>query len=155
MAIKSILAEFGDQGEHGKVYLGGAEALNLLGSVSASVSLPTAWADKLDEFLRCQSGETFRLGGFDIVRTGYYVKAKGMSFTETQHGDGGSAYWELGQHEKRGQVHLPGGDDRVGKSCRCATSSENVPDPIFAEGVRVGVADGNFSYAFDAAGAPR
>ncbi|WP_172328744.1 hypothetical protein [Mangrovicoccus sp. HB161399] len=99
MAILGLLAEFGEGGANGKVFLGGATALNMLGTTSATKSgnIPANWLKKLDTFIGCSSeGGTFRLAGTTIIREGFYVKAEGIVFKETEHGSKGPAYWELG-----------------------------------------------------------
>lgn len=100
MAILSIKAEFGAAGANGIVFLGGAKALNVLGEVTSSPNLPDAWARKLKAFIDCGDGESFPLGGREIVKTGYYVKAKGIVFKQTDHGSKGPAYWELAENVK-------------------------------------------------------
>ncbi len=95
MAITSIRADIGVGGANGIVFLGGTTALNMLGEVSAGCSVPDTWKGKLNAFLACKDGQTFTLGGHEIIRTGFYVKVKELKFTETEHGDKGPAYWEL------------------------------------------------------------
>lgn len=95
MAITSIKAEIGVNGANGIVFLGGTTALNMLGEVSSGCSVPETWKAKLNTFLSCKDEESFTLGGCDIIRTGFYVKARNMQFKQTEHGDKGPAYWEL------------------------------------------------------------
>lgn len=96
MAIKSIKGEFG---KLETVFLGGTTVLNVLGEVSSnSASMPQAWTTKLDDFIKCSDGGSFQLCGHDIIKTGFYVKAKGIEFKETEHGNKGPAYWELANH---------------------------------------------------------
>lgn len=98
MAIKSIKAEFGANGANGIVFLGGTTALNLLGQVSAGGAVPETWKKKLNDFISCPDGESFSLGGKNIIKNGFYVKASGIQFTQTEHGDKGPAYWELAKN---------------------------------------------------------
>jgi len=98
MALKSVKADFGINGVNGKVFLGGATALNLLGGVSSKVSVPEKWEQKLTQFISCDDGGEFSLGEQTIIKTGFYVKAKGIKFTETEHGAKGPAYWEIAQN---------------------------------------------------------
>jgi hypothetical protein len=94
MSIKSIKAEFGNT----VAFLGGATALNLLGGVSKTAAIPNTWEKKINEFLGCGDGNSFNLGGNEIIKTGLYVKAKGITFKETEHGDKGPAYWEIAEN---------------------------------------------------------
>ncbi|MEJ8853239.1 hypothetical protein WKW79_01590 [Variovorax robiniae] len=98
MAILSIEAQFGQAAALGTVFLGGTTALNLLGQVSAGRNVPETWVKKLNEFISCNDGASFRLGGCDIIKTGFYVKAVGIEFKQTEHGDKGPAYWELAEN---------------------------------------------------------
>lgn len=98
MAILSIKADFGVGAADGTVFLGGTTALNLLGEVSAGTSVPQHWKDKLNAFVRCADKESFTLGGREIIKEGFYVKAKGIKFKETEHGAKGPAYWELAEN---------------------------------------------------------
>lgn len=98
MAIMSIEAQFGPAAANGTVFLGGTTALNLLGQVSAGRTVPETWTKKLNEFIACTDGASFRLGACDIIKTGFYVKAAGIEFKQTEHGDKGPAYWELAKN---------------------------------------------------------
>lgn len=143
MAIKSIRADFGKDGADGIIFLGGATALNWLGEVSAGTAVPKRWEGMLNEFLRCQDGLSFKLGGCEIIKNGYYVKAKGMAFKETEHGTKGPAYWELAKNvaskdkvklaaQMRGLLEFPGtecGDPWVATLTAAMFLSEVVRNP--------------------------
>jgi len=101
MAIKSLLVSFGDDGGSGKVFLGGTVALNLLGVVSKGGGIPRAWKGKMGDFLSCNSGGSFQLAGQSVIREGFYVKVSGITFTPTEHGSKGPAYWELADNVSR------------------------------------------------------
>jgi hypothetical protein len=97
MSIKSVLADFGTGGTPTQVFLGGAQAMNLLGEVSAAGGVPGHWEKQLNTFIGCPDGGSFEFAGQTIVKTGYYVKVAGMKFTDTEHGDKGPAYWEMAE----------------------------------------------------------
>jgi hypothetical protein len=99
MAIVSIKAEVAN----GNVaFLGGAKAMNLLGSATAQSNVPKNWKSMLDTFIRTEDGGSFKLGGSKIVKNGLFVVAKGLEFNRENHP--GPAYWEIADNVKQQNV---------------------------------------------------
>lgn len=90
MAILSIKADIKDGAT---AYLGGAQALNLLGREVAGSKPPSGWKGMLDGFLELGDGGTFKLGGHTIEKNGLYVNVKGQEYKNANHP--GPAYWEI------------------------------------------------------------